>query len=114
MPPGGEFYILSRCFSRYKFELRLTFSRQRCSLEISSALHRSFKARLTVERKSRNSAEIVRIPGQHLMAEELHQIHLAGPALLLLGKMDIGHFLHLFSLLYVCTRLLFILCIYCF
>ena len=30
-----------------------------------------------------------------LMAEELHQIHLAGPELLLLGKMDIGHFLHL-------------------
>ena len=30
-----------------------------------------------------------------LMAEELHQIHLAGPELLLLSKMDIGYFLHL-------------------
>ena len=38
-----------------------------------------------------------------LMAEELHQIHLAGPELLLLGKMDIGHLLHLFSLLCMFT-----------
>ena len=38
-----------------------------------------------------------------LMAEELHQIYLAGPELLLLGKMDIGHFLHLFSLLCMFT-----------
>lgn len=55
-----------RYFSRYKFELRLPFSRQRCSLEISSALQRSSNARLTVEQDSRSSAEIVRIPGQHL------------------------------------------------
>ena len=34
---------------------------------------------------------------------ELHQIHLACPELLLLGKMDIGHFLHLFSLLCMFT-----------
>lgn len=65
MTPWRRTYYFCSYFSRYKFELRLPFSRQRCSLEISSALHRSFKARLTVERESRNSAEIVRIPGQH-------------------------------------------------
>lgn len=64
--PWRRTYIFSHYFSRYKFELRLPFSRQRRSLEISSALHRSFSARLTVERDSRSSAEIVRIPGQHL------------------------------------------------
>ena len=47
-PPAPP--VPPRYFSRYKFELRLPFSRQRCSLEISSALHRSSKARLTVER----------------------------------------------------------------
>ena len=30
-----------------------------------------------------------------LMAEELHQVYRGGPELLFLGKMDIGHFLHL-------------------
>ena len=48
--PWRRTYIFSHYFSRYKFELRLPFSRQRRSLEISSALHRSFSARLTVER----------------------------------------------------------------
>ena len=38
-----------------------------------------------------------------LMAEEFYQIRLAGPELLLLGKMDIGHFLQLFSLLCMFT-----------
>ena len=52
--------------SLYKFEVRLPFSRQRDSLEINPVLHRSSRARLTVERESRSSVEIVRIPGQHL------------------------------------------------
>ena len=34
--------------------------------QISSTLHRSSNARLTVEQDSRSPAEIVRIPGQHL------------------------------------------------
>ena len=32
-----------------------------------------------------------------LTAQELHEIHRAGPELLLLGKMDIGHFTLLFA-----------------
>lgn len=34
-----------------------------------------------------------------LMAEELHQIHLAGLELLFFSKMDIRHFLHLLSVI---------------
>lgn len=62
MLPWRRTYILSRYFSRYKFELRLPFSRQRYSLEISSASQRSSRARLTVERESCSWLEIVRIP----------------------------------------------------
>lgn len=64
--PWRRTFLFYGHISRYKLELRLPFSRQRCSLEISSALHRSSRARLTVERERFSSAEIVRIPGQHL------------------------------------------------
>ena len=36
-----------------------------------------------------------------LAVEELHQIHRGGAELLLIGKIDIGHLLHLFSLSYI-------------
>ena len=60
-PLGGEFSI-SPYSSRYKFELRLPFSRQRCSLATSSALYKSSSARLTVDRDNPSSVAIVRIP----------------------------------------------------
>ena len=56
-PPGGGLHCYK---SLYKFEVRLPFSRQRDSLAISSASHRSSKALLTVERESRSSAAMVR------------------------------------------------------
>jgi len=64
--PWRRTFHFCRYSNRYKLELRLPFSRQRDSLEINPVLHKSFKARLTVERDSSSSLAMVLIPGQHL------------------------------------------------